>query len=213
MQSAITVACSRTIPFCGFIENIDAKAELDVVEGYIRKSHAVHVIHRVHQVHGDVIQVDTSGEGDGLVVSGKGSAALIRTADCYPVVLADSSRSIAGIFHCGWRGVELHLAAKGVRLMRSLGARTISAMLFPGIGPCCFKIGAELDERFGAAGIPVFERSGLLYADLVEALSMQLGDEGVDTIEVDGRCTCCTPHLYSWRRNNDPRRHAAFVII
>lgn len=203
---------SATIPAL-FVEQPDAKEHLEDLVGALSAGLGLTVIHRVHQVHGDHIVEDASGEGDGLIITRRGTGAIIRTADCFPVVLSDAERPVAGIFHCGWRGVEVHLAALGARRMKVLGARSLRAALFPGIEKCCFRIGPELVERFAAAGIPVEKRGGELFGDLGAAIVDQLAGEGVGEIEELTRCTACTPGLFSFRRDHDSRRHATIVWL
>lgn len=203
---------SATIPAL-FVEQPDAKEHLNDITGALLAGLSLTVIHRVRQVHGDHIVEDASGEGDGLIITKRGTGALIRTADCFPVVLADESLPLAGIFHCGWRGVELHLAATGARRLKELGARSLRAALFPGIEKCCFRIGPELKDRFDDAGIPLETRGGELFADLGAAIVDQLAGEGIGEIEELTRCTACTPGLFSYRRNRDDRRHATIVWL
>jgi YfiH family protein len=194
-----------------FVEQPDAKEHLDDLVGALAAGLGLTAIHRLRQVHGDHIVIDDSGEGDGLIITRRATGALIRTADCFPVVIADEQRPLAGIFHCGWRGVELQLAAQGARRLKELGARSLKAALFPGIEKCCFQIGPELQDRFDAAGIPVETRKGELFADLGAAIVDQLVAEGIGEIEELTRCTACTPGLFSYRRDHDSRRHAALV--
>ncbi|HSA32095.1 MAG TPA: polyphenol oxidase family protein [bacterium] len=203
---------SATIPAL-FVEQPDAKEHLEDITGALAAGLGLTTIHHVRQVHGDRIVEDASGEGDGLIITKRGTGALIRTADCFPVVLADKDRALAGIFHCGWRGVELHFAAKGARRLKELGARSLRAVLFPGIEKCCFRIGPELTDRFAAAGIPVETRAGELFADLGAAIVDQLAGEGIGEIEELTRCTACTPGLFSYRRDRDDRRHATIVWL
>ncbi len=196
-----------------FVEQPDAKEHLEKITGALAAALGLATIHRVRQVHGDHIVIDDSGEGDGLIITRRGTGAIIRTADCFPVVIADADKPLAGIFHCGWRGVELQLAAKGARRLKELGARSLRAALFPGIERCCFKIGPELLDRFAAAGIRVETRKGEHFADLGAALVDQLVGEGIGEIEEVTRCTACTPGLFSYRRDHDSRRHATLVWL
>lgn len=196
-----------------FVEQPDAKEHLENITGALAAALGLTVIYRVRQIHGDHIVIDGSGEGDGLIITRRGTGAIIRTADCFPVVIADADKPLAGIFHCGWRGVELQLAVQGTRRLKELGARSLRAALFPGIERCCFKIGPELLDRFAAAGIRVETRKGEHFADLGAALVDQLVSEGVGEIEELTRCTACTPGLFSYRRDHDSRRHATMVWI
>jgi len=203
---------SRSIPAL-FIESPDAREHLDEITKGLRERFSLSVIHLAYQVHSDAILENESGEGDGIVISRRGTGAIIRTADCFPVIVSDLQVPIAGIFHCGWRGVVLRLVTKGVRFLRERGARSLRATIFPGIGKCCFTIGKDIRERFRESGIPIEERGGHLFGDLVTAIVNQLAAEDVTDVEVLAQCTACTPGLFSHRRDRDGRRHATLVWI
>ena len=76
-------------------------------------------------------------EGDGLVTAMTGIVLCIFTADCVPVLLADTQTGVVGALHAGWRGTLAGIAGAGVRAMVRQGARTsaIRALLGPSIGP------------------------------------------------------------------------------
>ena len=96
----------------GFIKERDAKTELAEIAAELKQKYCLKTLWRPHQVHSDTIFVDGEGEGDGIIIT-KPSIALIRTADCVPVVLFDETADIAGVFHSGWRGTELKIVSKG----------------------------------------------------------------------------------------------------
>src|SRR5437762_2525388 len=55
----------------------------------------------------DVTYVDSPGlhrDVDGLVTDRTGLALFATYADCYPIVLHDARRRVAGLAHAGWRG-------------------------------------------------------------------------------------------------------------
>ena len=150
--------------------------------------------------------------GDGIIIT-KPSIALIRTADCVPVVLFDETADIAGVFHSGWRGTELKIVSKGLAKMKELGCKNISAVIFPAIGFCCFEIGKELLERFADAGIPTEKRGEKYYADLKTAIKNELKNGGVSKISDRSECTFCGEGYFSYRKNKTEKRHATFVVV
>jgi len=110
----------------------------------------------VRQVHSDIIhRVEAAPReplaGDGLITQTPGLLLTIRTADCYPVILADPCRRVVGVFHAGWRGTLARIVEKGVGEMRRhfrTEPSDILAAIGPGIGACCYKVGEEVREKF-----------------------------------------------------------------
>src|SRR5271156_3571555 len=59
------------------------------------------------------------GEGDALVTNHPGVAISIRTADCYPILLADGRhRAVAGV-HAGWRGSVTQIVDRTLERMNA----------------------------------------------------------------------------------------------
>ena len=196
----------------GFIKERDAKAEIAQIEAELKQKFGLSTLRRPHQIHSDTIFVDGDGEGDGIIIT-KPSIALIRTADCVPVVLFDRSADIAGVFHSGWRGTEQKIVSKGAKMMRELGCKEISAVIFPAIGLCCFEIGEELHERFENAEIPMSYVNGKLHADLKTAIKNELVKAGITEITDKSECTFCGEGYFSYRRDKTEKRHATFVVV
>ena len=110
----------------------------------------------VKQVHSDLIHVVRSPEhavmaGDGLVTSLPHVAIAVQTADCFPVLLADTRNRAVGAFHAGWRGTVKRIVEKGLGLMRhEYGTRPqdVEAAIGPGIQKCCYEVGEEVQAQF-----------------------------------------------------------------
>jgi YfiH family protein len=131
-------------------------------------------------------------EFDGHHTSTPRLAPLVFVADCLPVALA-GPRGVA-MLHCGWRGLAGGLVARGVE-----ATAASAAAIGPGIGPCCYRVGPEVLERFEGLGDGVVEQDRL---DLVAVTRRQLAGAGVRDIEASGLCTSCDPELfYSHRRD------------
>ena len=167
----------------------------------------------VRQMHGGVVQIVKRGrgalathegravlEGDGLITREHGLMLGIQTADCVPVLIADTRTRAVGAFHAGWRGTLAGIVALGVDAMRKeFGSRPeeLVAAVGPAIGRCCFAVGEEVrgqfEERFGYAGELFSLEGGQIYMDLWEANRRQLVEAGVvpGTIRVVGECTAC----------------------
>jgi YfiH family protein len=163
------------------------------------------------QVHGDgVCRAPWSGRpaGDAAVVAEPGQLVGIETADCLPLLLVDPEAGVAGAAHAGWRGTAAGVASRTVAAMLEAGARPerLLAGVGPGIGLCCYAVGPELREAFGASGGDLFvERpGGATHLDLREANRRQLVAAGVPPAAVHhvGECTACRPEDYhSYRRD------------
>jgi YfiH family protein len=152
------------------------------------------------------------GEGDALLTREAGVTVSVRTADCLPILLADTvDRAVAAV-HAGWRGTHAHIVKETIgRMEREFGTDpgNIVAAIGPGIGPCCYEVGEDVARLFG------MDRAGRL--DIGSANVSQLVSAGVspDRIGVSGLCTFCDPvQFYSWRRDHDRAgRMISFIQI
>ncbi len=155
-------------------------------------------------------------EADGLVSSGRDVLLTVTVADCLPIFLADPDAGAFAVVHAGWRGTGI--AAVAVQLMTGLGARPerISAVIGPGIGPCCYSVPEEryavFLSEFGEAAA-LRGADGRFFVDLRRANLSVLEAAGVTRVSVVTDCTCCTPALGSFRRQGpkDFTRMLAFI--
>jgi len=142
-----------------------------------------------------------AGEGDALVTRTPGVAVSIRTADCFPILVADPETRAVAAIHAGWRGTAAGVVRTSLNRMRSefgTDPRNVFAAIGPGIGACCYEVGLEVARQFGMT------EAGKL--DLAAENRTQLIAAGVqaDRIEVVGGCTFCQPaQFFSWRRDRD----------
>ncbi len=89
--------------------------------------------------------------GDGLMTDEPGVVLGIQTADCIPVLVADTKKHAVAAFHAGWRGTVNRIVEAGVGKMRlEFGSdpRDLVAAIGPGIGQCCYAIGEEVLHEF-----------------------------------------------------------------
>lgn len=140
-----------------------------------------------------------AAEGDALITGQPGVAVSVRTADCFPVLLADpATRSVAAV-HAGWRGTSAGVVAEVVAHMRrefGTAPENLWAAIGPGIGECCYQVGEEVARQFG--------RSSAGRIDLAAANRRQLLDAGVapERIHSLGLCTYCdAARFHSYRRD------------
>jgi YfiH family protein len=131
-------------------------------------------------------------EVDGHVVRRPGLAPLVLTADCLPVALAGPGG--VAMLHCGWRGLAAAIVARGAALVEAS-----AAAIGPGIGPCCYEVGAEVLDAFADLGEGIADGRML---DLPEVARRTLTRAGVERVESAGLCSSCEAGLfYSHRRD------------
>jgi hypothetical protein len=89
--------------------------------------------------------------GDGLMTDRAGLLLGIVTADCVPVLIADTRRRAVAAFHAGWRGTLARIVERGIGAMRlAYGSqpKDLIAAIGPAIGACCFAVGEEVRFDF-----------------------------------------------------------------
>lgn len=170
------------------------------------------------QVHSDTVVRATAeqsgyiGQGDALITDRPGLRLVIRTADCVPVLLADThSRAVAAV-HAGWRGTAASVVTKTVERMRQeFGSQPnqLIAAIGPSIGACCYEVGPDVAGRF-AAWLPEVRDNNAtgrpVMVNLQEANRQQLLACGLpaSAIVTAGLCTFCErTEFHSFRRDRE----------
>ena len=89
-------------------------------------------------------------EADSLATNKPGIVLGILTADCVPVLFADSKNRVIGAAHAGWKGAIGGVLESTIEAMLSLGAHKsdIRASIGPAIGQESYEVGSEFRERF-----------------------------------------------------------------
>jgi polyphenol oxidase len=176
----------------------------------------------MRQVHGSVVHMVSSDgsplatpegkavfEADGLTTNTPGLMLGVQTADCVPVLLADTRLRAVAALHAGWRGTVARIAEHGVTTMeREFGSRPedIIAAIGPAIRLCCFAVGEEVRERFAAEFVYAddlfVQDEGQLCADLHTANQRQLIGAGLspDAITTIAECSACARTADGQRR-------------
>lgn len=163
------------------------------------------------QVHGCTVAGPPWSEppdADASVSSEAGTLLAVETADCLPILIADGEAGRVAAAHAGWRGTASGVTRAAVRALLEKGSkpRNLVAALGPCIGPCCYEVGMDVEEAFGAAGSAYFApgRDGGKYLDVAAANRAQLLEAGcrASNIEHLDFCTRCRPDLFfSYRRD------------
>lgn len=157
---------------------------------------------------------------DASVTNVPGVVLAVLTADCLPVLLADSKGEVVAAAHAGWRGLADGVLDRTVQAMRALaGANAeLCAWLGPSIGPAAFEVGEEVRARFcdvdprAARAFAAGPRSGKWLADLPALARLRLDGIGVHRVAGADRCTVReATDFYSYRRDGQCGRMATLV--
>src|SRR6202171_5657203 len=112
----------------------------------------------LRQIHSDVIHVVAAPtaeapKADALVTRTPGLLLGAQTADCVPILLADTRRRVVAAIHAGWRGTLARIALQILWLMRievATRSRDVFSALGLAIGRCCYEGGPEVAQAFAA---------------------------------------------------------------
>lgn len=164
----------------------------------------------VRQVHGAGVAEATGpgvgGEADGVFTRRRELPVAVSVADCFPVaLLADGA---VGMAHAGWRGAAGGVAEATVGAMTAAGHPPHTAVIGPGIGPCCFEVGGEVLERF--PGHEARTTWGTASVDLPGALAAALPGLRVHRT---GGCTRHEDRFHSFRRDGTERRQFGIAWV
>ena len=109
---------------------------------YNQQRHSARVIRDV-----DALPVK-SQEADGLISSGVTPVA-VYTADCLPVLLADTRQQQVAAVHGGLKGVLGGVLDNTIQALCARGATPDSLFIAigPAIGPCCYELGHDVIAR------------------------------------------------------------------
>ena len=177
------------------------------------------------QVHGtrvlDAATVRHAPEADASISDRPGVVCAIMTADCLPVLLADTAGRVVGAAHAGWRGLAAGVLEQTVDAMRAAGATQVVAWLGPAIGPDAFEVGEDVRRAFthlgaqaDAAFRPVDAVGGKYLADLPMLARRALARVGVTAVSGGSLCTYSdASRFYSFRRDRITGRMASLIWI
>jgi hypothetical protein len=153
---------------------------------------------------------DNRPRADAVVTQIPGLAISVSTADCGPLLFADSEAGVIGAAHAGWRGALSGVIDATVAAMERLGAdrSRISAALGPTIRQSNYEVGPEFVERFLAADAAnerhfrPSPREDHAMFDLCGYIALRVERAGLVQFEDLGLCTYEEPErFYSYRRS------------
>ena len=162
-----------------------------------------------------------SPECDALITNDPGTAIVVFTADCTPILFHDPVTGAVGATHAGWKGTVAAIGAKTVEAMvREFGCdpKNIRAAIGPNIGFCHFETDADVPnallETYGEEIRPFIRTAGeKFYCDLKQINAYALRRAGVEQIEISTECTMCQPDRFWSHRVTQGKRGAQGAII
>tara|TARA_Y100001968_G_scaffold174921_1_gene160335 strand:+ start:184 stop:885 length:702 start_codon:yes stop_codon:yes gene_type:complete len=190
-------------------------------------------VHMTKQIHSNKV-IDASDaksppwpEADAIVSNGRGKQSLwIYTADCIPILFADTKTGKVAAVHAGWKGIANGLLGKTISKMESNGSnkRDLIIALGPSISPSKYQveedvvilISGSIDNKIISDAknkIKAMKSIGLIrednnkgkyLLDIRSAAVLQLTGKGLDKnqISVNKNCTFTEKNLFhSWRRD------------
>lgn len=181
-----------------------------------------------HQAHGDKLLVDpppsqilaksdSLAEADGMMTSHPGLGLMIKTADCQPILLADTSGTHIMALHVGWRGNRINFPATAIKAFCSqyqIETSQIFAVRGPSLGPTASEF-VNFDSEWG----PDFNKWFYQKTETMDLWALtrhQLEKAGVPSDQIYNIDICTYLNAASWfsyRRDKQTGRQASLIWI
>ena len=213
--------------------------EENVRENYARFCAALEVSPQdlilAKQIHSDIVSLvgpQNRGEGftkpipaarDGLISNSPGTALVVFSADCAPVLLYDPVHKAIGAVHSGWRGTAQDIAGKAVRAMQEAfdtDPKALLAAVGPSLCQDCFQTDSDVPQAMRAqlgdtAEQAIEMRGNKYYVNNKRLIFLELLRAGLcpDHVDLSAACTACAPdRFWSYRKVGDRRGSLAALI-
>jgi hypothetical protein len=133
-------------------------------------------VYRVKQVHGNIVltpseigcsQKDDADEveaqdpsslpeADGLITSQAQQAVWVASADCTPVLIADSQTGQVAAVHSGWRGTAAKIVPSAIARLQTQGSKIqdLRIAMGPAIAGSVYQVSTQVAASVGASIIP-----------------------------------------------------------
>jgi hypothetical protein len=179
----------------------------------------------LNQVHGCAVgQAETAVRGataDAMIASSAGTACVILTADCLPVLFCNDAGTLVAAAHAGWRGLAAGVLEATVAALKQKGAgpATLMAWIGPAISGPAYEVGAEVRAAFlashrGAAPGFAPNARGRWQLDLAAVARQRLHAAGLRRVYGGDLCTAGDPgRFFSHRRDGPCGRQAALIWL
>ena len=187
--------------------------------------------YRVKQVHGNVVlnpseikQKDTLAEADGLITELPKQAVWVASADCTPVLIADSTTGQVAALHAGWRGTAAKIVPRAIAKLQTQGSKieNLKFALGPAISGTVYQVShqvaLEVISSIGSDDSKLMQtlqelpnppilpdpHPGRVRLDVRRVIALQLENLGIspEQVAVSPHCTYSQPeHFFSYRRD------------
>jgi polyphenol oxidase len=148
---------------------------------------------------------------DALMTRAKGLLLAIQTADCLPILIADTQTGAMAAIHAGWRGTLGRITERTVADLMRQGVNTTNCLAAIGPTACgeCYEVGEEVIERYKKEFrywkqlLVNFKEGGKAHLDIRAANLQQLAYCGFDEEQIFV-APYCTMHdnerFFSYRK-------------
>ena len=123
-------------------------------------------VYRVKQVHGNVVMTPSQIEGaadcqelppaDGIVTELPQQSVWVASADCTPVLIADTQTGQVGAVHAGWRGTARKIVPQAIARLLANGSQlqNLRVAMGPAIAGEVYQLSVNVAAEVGASIIP-----------------------------------------------------------
>lgn len=170
--------------------------------------------------------LETPIHADASVSNIPNEVLVIMTADCLPVLFTNSSGTVIGAAHAGWRGlcagVLENTIAELLHMSDNKNPADLLVWLGPAIGPEAFEVGEDVMTAFVDSGLTIARgafkaipnRPGKFLADIYQLARGRLEACGIQAISGGQYCTVRDRELFfSYRRDGQTGRFASAIWI
>jgi len=187
------------------------------------------IAEQVHSAHCHICTPEDSGAGfgthpqingcDALITNLPNQWLLIRTADCYPILLYDADRQVVAAVHSGREGTRKNIVGTTVATLHKIykvHQEDLQVWLGPGICQEHYPVSSDVWQDFISSnlanGIKTDDASAG-YLDLRTAIVLQLLQAGCKTnsINISGICTYESTRHFSFRRDGTHNRQINLI--
>ncbi|MUL36706.1 peptidoglycan editing factor PgeF [Gloeocapsopsis dulcis] len=198
-------------------------------------------VYRVKQVHGNVVltpaeitQTDADQESlppaDGVVTEQAGQSVWVASADCTPVLIADSRTGQTAAVHSGWRGTAAKIVTVAIARLQTQGSQLadLRIALGPAISGAVYQVSTQVAAQVGAtvhgshdeevilnilqrlpdAPILPDPEPGRVRLDVRRVIALQLEHLGINSeqVAIAPYCTYQEPQcFFSYRRDQQKK--------
>ncbi|MCG6218148.1 peptidoglycan editing factor PgeF [Vibrio furnissii] len=176
----------------------------------------------LNQTHSTVVvEVDAPTaqvlDADGVWTQAPNVVCSAMTADCLPVLIANTQGTKVAAVHAGWRGLSAGIVEQA---LTQFANDDVVVWLGPAIGPQAFEVGDDVLAAFSAhddhahLAFKPAHQAGKWWADMNHLTRLRLRQLGIDAVFDNGLCTYQqADQFYSYRRDGVTGRQASFIWI